>query len=199
MISLSRYWANFSISRLHRFLQPLILSNTESPGEEPEDFAKEGNSSCQQTSGAVDSLTTPRGQANCPRFPPPLSAERIPAAAARTRRSHRRPRGGRTRRQAQPARSSAGDSAAAQPGGRGRTAPRPAQAQPAPQRPRVLQPRPPASGREAARARPGNLPLPFCWWEGNPTQHQALIGEEAAQCWERHRAAQGQGRGLARP
>lgn len=37
--SLRRYWANFNISRLHRFLQPLILSNKVFLWGEPEVFA----------------------------------------------------------------------------------------------------------------------------------------------------------------
>lgn len=37
--SLRRYWANFNISRLHRFLQPLILSNKVFLWGQPEVFA----------------------------------------------------------------------------------------------------------------------------------------------------------------
>lgn len=62
--SLRRYWANFNISRLHRFLQPLILSNKVFLWGEPEVFAnkKKKDSLWGETSVSVyvtGCLTTP--------------------------------------------------------------------------------------------------------------------------------------------
>lgn len=113
-MSLSRYWANFSISRLHRFLQPLIVGGTVFLPEGPQHFADAESRLRRQTSGALQSLP--------PAEPAPsdLPRRRVSGAGrgrsgvgAATRRS---PRRGRTRRQALPARGSAG----AQPGGVGR-------------------------------------------------------------------------------
>lgn len=93
VISLRRYWANFMISRLHRFLQPLILSNKVFLWEEPGTFADRGNRSWQQTSEAVGSLATrllPAAEPKLPRLLPSAACRAQPRGTG----GHRRAPGG---------------------------------------------------------------------------------------------------------
>lgn len=96
VISLRRYWANFMISRLHRFLQPLILSNKVFLWEEPGTFADRGNRSWQQTSEAVGSLATrllPAAEPKLPRLLPSAACRAQPRGTG----GHRGAPGGRSR------------------------------------------------------------------------------------------------------
>lgn len=109
VISLRRYWANLMISRLHRFLQPLILGNNVSSEESQETFADRGTGFRQQTSEALGSLPArrlaapaatgaPRAAAGPGRAPQGSGCSALPRGAApaavRGRSVEPQPRGG---------------------------------------------------------------------------------------------------------